>query len=297
MLGSNSGKGIPTTLRTLRLPLNEISEQCAAHIQQSAESRADAPLFPAEFDLVCTGGGLAAFYGGMVSSVLGSLKRRGVMRVDRLYGVSSGALVCACYLGCEAGHTKPVDVYRFYQVFVQQEWLSTAMRQVLDEILPPNVHELADGRLHVTVLEFGRGLLPTRRNISHFPTRDSLLDTIMASTIIPHVTLLSRWHPHGEPDGILWMDGTYVLAPPASSTSPQLFIDQGAVIERLGYPKSWVVQTKDDIFDATLSLPGIKDLARLMADGDELPNGCMRFESGFEPEWDDWDTAKPNPWM
>ena len=38
------------------------------------------------------------------------------------------------------------------------------------------------------------------------------------------------------------------------------------------------MQTLDDNFDANLSVNGIKDLARLMADGDELPHGAMRFE-------------------
>ena len=276
ILGSHPEKGIPRELRTLRLPLNELSELSADAIA-GATKEAVSPLFPRKFDLVCSGGGLCAFYGGMVSSVLGSLKRRGVLSVDKLYGVSSGALVCACYLGCECGFTKPVDIYRCYQIFVQGTWLSISMRQFLDEVLPPDVHERASGRMHVTVLEFRRDrLLPRQRNISWWATRDDFLDTIMASTVIPHVTFPHFFRPASEPD-TAWMDGAFVNAPPPTLASPQLRIEQMAVAERLHYPKKWLVQTTDDNFDVTLGVAALKDIARLMAHGDTLRNGAMEF--------------------
>eukprot|EP00316_Scyphosphaera_apsteinii_P024547 CAMPEP_0119329928 /NCGR_PEP_ID=MMETSP1333-20130426/77059_1 /TAXON_ID=418940 /ORGANISM="Scyphosphaera apsteinii, Strain RCC1455" /LENGTH=317 /DNA_ID=CAMNT_0007339179 /DNA_START=120 /DNA_END=1069 /DNA_ORIENTATION=- len=189
-----SRPGVAQTLRTLRLPLNEISEQSADVIEASFRVQTQ-PLFPRTFDLVVSGGGLCGFYGGTMTSVLGSLKRRGVLQVNKLYGVSSGALVCACYLGCESGFTKPTDIYRCYQIFAGSSWISQGMRQFLDEVLPPNVHKVADGRMFITVTEYRSGCLPRRRTVSSFPTRNFFLDTILASSILPPVTLDHLYRP------------------------------------------------------------------------------------------------------
>ena len=86
---------------SMRLPLDSCSDAAADAIEASAHRS-----HPRAFDLVVSGGGLAAFYGGAVSSVLATLARRGVLEVGLLHGVSSGALVCATFLGCEAGFTK-----------------------------------------------------------------------------------------------------------------------------------------------------------------------------------------------
>ena len=61
--------------------------------------------------------------------------------------MSSGALVCATFLGCEAGFTKLSDMYRCHEIFVHRRpWLSYAMRQFLDESLPLDIHENATAR-------------------------------------------------------------------------------------------------------------------------------------------------------
>lgn len=74
---------------SLRLPIDACSDAAADAIEASAHRS-----HPHAFDLVVSGGGLAAFYGGAVSSVLATLARRGVLEVGSLHGVSSGALVC-----------------------------------------------------------------------------------------------------------------------------------------------------------------------------------------------------------
>ena len=112
---------------SLHLPLDACSDAAADAIEASAHRS-----HPRAFDLVVSGGGLAAFYGGAVSSVLATLARRGVLEVGSLHGVSSGALVCATFLGCEAGHTKLSDMYRCHDIFMglQAELLS-ALTQAL----------------------------------------------------------------------------------------------------------------------------------------------------------------------
>jgi len=185
---------LSNSLSTMRLPL----DACSTAAADAIEATGLGPTVPATFDLVCSGGGLIAFYGGAVSSVLGTLARRGVLRVGQLHGCSSGALICATYLGVEAGYTKLEDIYRCYHIFARARWLSPAMRQFLDECLPADIHERASGRMHITVTEIGHSLLPTRRTISKFATRDDLLDVIMASTIIPGITNPSL---HRTPSG------------------------------------------------------------------------------------------------
>ena len=220
---------------SLRLPIDACSDAAADAIEASAHRS-----HPHAFDLVVSGGGLAAFYGGAVSSVLATLARRGVLEVGSLHGVSSGALVCATFLGCEAGFTKLSDMYRCHDIFMglqeglqerRRPWLSYGMRQFLDESLPPDIHERATGRMHVTVSELlapqegkaRRNLWPRKRVISDFPTREALLDTVMASTIIPGITAP---HPHPTSCGGYQLDGAKVLAPPPSAEAPQLRIEQ-----------------------------------------------------------------------
>jgi len=282
----------------LHLPLNQCSDAAADAICAS-ESRA----FPEHFDLVATGGGLAGFYGGAVSSVLATLKRRGVLQVGELYGVSSGALVCATYLGCESGFMKLEDVYRCHECFVQGKWLSYAMRQFLDECLPPDVHERASGRMHVTVSEMlsAEHLLPRKRVISQFDSRPDFLDAVMASTIIPGITA-PRPHacaPEGGDGGgggaaaavkrvPPWRrgymyDGVRVVAPPPTPQRPQLHIKQMAAAKRLRYPKRWLLKLHDADVDVTLALPALKDTVRLLTQRAPLPHQAMAFVDGITP--------------
>ena len=69
-------------LSSLHLPLDACSEAAADAIEASAGVH-----HPRVFDLVVSGGGLAAFYGGAVSSVLATLARRGVLQAGSLRSV------------------------------------------------------------------------------------------------------------------------------------------------------------------------------------------------------------------
>lgn len=277
---------------SLHLPLDACSDAAADAIEASANRS-----HPRAFDLVVSGGGLAAFYGGAVSSVLATLARRGVLEVGSLHGVSSGALVCATFLSCEAGFTKLSDMYRCQDIFMglqeglqerRRPWLSYGMRQFLDESLPPDIHERATGRMHVTVSELlatqegkvRRNLWPRKRVISHFPTREALLDTVMASTIIPGITAP---HPHPTSCGGFQLDGAKVLAPPPSAEAPQLRIEQMAAARRLRYPKRWLLRTGDADVDVSLAMPALKDVVRLLGEGVQLPRQAMCFEDGSAP--------------
>jgi len=282
-------------MSTLRLPLNACSAAAADAIE-----KCDRRAFPAEFDLAVSGGGLIAFYGGAVSSVLGTLARRGVLRVGRLHGVSSGSLVCATYLGVESGFTEMEDVYRCYQLFARSRTalgLSAAMRQFLDECLPPDIHERASGRMHVTVTELApeRWYWPRRRVISSFASRDDFLDAVMASTIIPGLTSPHPHQPKGRP-GCFWLDGAIVKmpllssiwsakgkGPPSSSDSqahgrrPYLKLNQLSQLLRLRYWPLWILLQRDHDFDTSLVLPAFKDIVRLLVTGERLPWGAMAF--------------------
>lgn len=265
------------TMTTLRLPLDACSDAAAEAIEASSG-------FPDSFDIAASGGGLLAFYGGAVTSVLGTLARRGVIRVGTLHGVSSGALICSTFLGVESGFTRLEDVYRCYQIFARSTTglgLSKAMRVFLDECLPPDIHVRASGRMHVTVTEIGPAnwYVPTRRVISTFATRDEFLDTVMASTIIPGLTSLRLFPPSSRP-GAYWMDGA-VIKMPHASTRPEgrlyLQFNQLRTLARLGYWPLWILLQKDHDFDVSLALPALKDVVRLFAQGERLPWKAMNF--------------------
>lgn len=267
-------------LTSVRLPLDACSEAAADTIEMEGRGQ-----FPKQFDLVASGGGLVAFYGGAVTSVLGTLARRGVLCVGQLHGVSSGALICATYLGVESGYTKMEDVYRCYQLFghAARFSLSSAMRQFLDECLPPDVHVRASGRMHVTVTEIGPqfSYVPTRRVISDFPTRDDFLDTVMASTIIPGLTSLRLHQPRGRP-GAYWLDGAVVKMPclaPGATRPPRPYLKfaQLCTLARLGYRPWWIIFQRDHDFDLHLVLPAIKDVVRLLTQGQSPPYGAIAF--------------------
>ena len=69
-------------LSSLHLPLDACSEAAADAIEASVHRS-----HPRAFDLVVSGGGLAAFYGGAVSSVLATLARRGALEAGSLHGL------------------------------------------------------------------------------------------------------------------------------------------------------------------------------------------------------------------
>ena len=267
-------------MSSLRLPLNECSRSAADAIAAS-----DRSTFPSSFDLVASGGGLVAFYGGAVTAVLGDLARRGIVHVGELHGVSSGALICACFLGVESGFTRMEDVYRCYQLFGRSKWLSPAMRQFLDECLPPDIHVRASGRMHITVTEIGpqHCFVPKRRVVSQFSSREAFLDAVMASTILPGLTSPWLHRPPSRPSA-LWMDGGVVMMPTAMPPPrPYLKLAQLATVLRLGYWPMWILQSSDADFDLHLALPALKDVVRLFR-GERLPFGAMAFsESGRFP--------------
>jgi len=125
-----------------------------------------------------------------------------------------------------------------------------------------------------------RNLWPRKVVISEFRTREALLDTIMASTIIPGITAP---HPHPTSGGGFQLDGVKVLAPPASAEAPQLRIEQMAAARRLRYPKRWLLRTHDADVDVTLAMPALKDVVRLLGEGVQLPHQAMSFQDGSVP--------------
>merc|ERR1712060_1026130 len=101
----------------------------------------------------------------------------------------------------------------------------------------------------ITVTEFGSGCLPRRRTVGRFPSRNFLLDTIMASSTLPPVTLEHLYCP-GDGSGVGWMDGLYVIAPqPETARVPQLLLSQLNMAMRLNYPTRFLWETSDENFD------------------------------------------------
>lgn len=74
------------------------------------------------------------------------------------------------------------------------------LRSGMESILPPNAHELAHNRLHVSITN-----TRTRQNylVSHFPSREDLIKVLLASSFVPIYAGLRPVEYKGQK----WVDG------------------------------------------------------------------------------------------
>jgi hypothetical protein len=122
----------------------------------------------------------------------GAVSRLG-QYVDISQAATSGASAGACSAVLAACGVPAADVSRVAlelshhaRVFERPLGLAGVwgglVREWLDQLLPPDAHARCDGRVHISVLE----VLPWRRRlVRDFSSRQSLIDTVMASAHVP----------------------------------------------------------------------------------------------------------------
>lgn len=228
-----------------------------------------------DLDVVVSGGGTAAFYGGILCPVLASLQSRGIVRLRKLHGVSSGALTCALIIGCESGVTQPDDIYKCSRIFANSRYLSTGARVFLDSVLPDDIHERASNRMHVRLTELRSGRWPRKRIISQYPSRDFFLDVVMASCTLPGVTAARAYRPRDlYPKSARWLDGIDVgplslqrNGPHSRDVSPgtHLVIALNRVPRRMRKPRTQFLRSDDPDFDM-MCVQALKDIVRLFTE-------------------------------
>ncbi|KAG9349349.1 hypothetical protein JZ751_027792 [Albula glossodonta] len=134
------------------------------------------------------------FMGIYQLGVLGAFLRHGqklLQEVQACAGASAGALVATvlvtapdkverckeftCRLASEVRSQKLGAVTPGYDFML-------ALRDGIEDILPPNAHQIAGDRLHISITHSR-----TRRNcmVSHFPSREDLIKVLLASSFVP----------------------------------------------------------------------------------------------------------------
>ena len=184
---------------------------------------------PEPVDVVFGGGGFAGLY---MIGVIQYIRDHNV-RIDRVYGVSVGSMIGAGLI-CGVPIDESLKVYD--QVFFNGFWrrggplsVSVSARRYLDMLLPVDAHIHCSNRLFITINECSGNVLQMKRKlISHFQTRDELLDVITASTWIPGFTapfkLFRRWDAHKNAN-ISCMDGFLPIPPPKYRDRRMILVD------------------------------------------------------------------------
>ena len=166
------------------------------------------------YDVVLPGCGMHAYHWLGHVLAMRVLERRGAMRVRRLYGGSSGAVLAVLY-ACGV----PFDEWRRHYDETRRrlaagEWLADIYRSVLEAVLPADAHERCTGRVVVVLAEVGAAL-PRRAMVTTFETRESLLEHVYASTLIPFVTARA---PYAAAGGRTYVDA--LVMPAVASDVP-----------------------------------------------------------------------------
>ncbi|CAN0093574.1 unnamed protein product [Lampetra fluviatilis] len=155
-------------------------------------------------------GFLGVYHLGAASALL-RCGRRLLGAVDAYAGASAGALAAAVMV--TAPH-RIADCTEFSYKFAEEirsQHLGALtpgfpfmqkLREGIESILPSDAHERAEGRLHVSITS-----ARTRRNrlVSHFSSRDELMQVLLASSFVPGYAGLSAVEYLGEK----WYDGGF----------------------------------------------------------------------------------------
>jgi hypothetical protein len=125
------------------------------------------------------------------------------------------------------------------------------VREFLDELLPPDAHRICTSLVTIVVSCVGLPAIFWREGVSDFPTREALLDAVMASV---HVPILLDGHFFADgPSGKRLLDGSIGLDSTLIAFAPGRTVVMDA---RTALPVGHV-----------LMVPNIDDLRALVEDG------------------------------
>lgn len=125
------------------------------------------------------------------------------------------------------------------------------VREFLDELLPPDAHRICTSLVTVVVSCVGLPAVFWREGVSEFPTREALLDAVMASVHVP-LLLNGNFFADG-PSGKKLLDGSIGLDSTLIDMAPGRAVVMDA---RMALPVGHV-----------LTVPAVDDLRALIDDG------------------------------
>jgi hypothetical protein len=126
-----------------------------------------------------------------------------------LVGASAGSLAAvflACGVGGEGVVRAAFRAVRRHRV--HDRWLGLCgvwkpiVREWLEEVLPHDAHQRCGGRVHILLTT----LWCRTRVVSHFPSREALVDCLLAST---HIPFFMDYRPFCRYDGMLCYDNDW----------------------------------------------------------------------------------------
>lgn len=179
---------------------------------------------PKKINVSFVGAGLHCLYQIGIISYINKLIKNKYFEVDKCYGASSGS-VCAVMFLTTMYNNEPIEKMlefykRIFDLFYKKKLsLAETAVQYLDEMTPANIHEIVNGRLHLTVTK----ILPTgikKESVSHFYSKKDLLDCVRVSCSIIYLTdkSMRKWR------GSYYFDG-FASIIDDSDKVPTLVID------------------------------------------------------------------------
>ncbi|KAJ8255511.1 hypothetical protein COCON_G00193750 [Conger conger] len=154
------------------------------------------------------------FLGIYQLGVLGAVLRHGerlLQAVQACAGASAGALVATVLVTAPDRLEQCKDfTYRFASEVRSQRLgavtpgydFMLSLREGIEEILPPDAHQMAGDRLHISLTNSR-----TRRNrmVSGFASREDLIKVLLASSFVPVYAGINAVEYQGQ----LWIDGGF----------------------------------------------------------------------------------------
>ncbi|XP_065554264.1 omega-hydroxyceramide transacylase-like [Lathamus discolor] len=138
------------------------------------------------FSILFRGCSTLLVYETGVLAALKELSPNMLESASKIYGASSGSLIATFGLcGCDLEKMR----MRFYNDLKTSFWgfhlgrrVINMVKEILDDLLPPNAHQLVAGRLHVIVTRMRdcRSVL-----VSEFASREELIQVLLCSCFIP----------------------------------------------------------------------------------------------------------------
>lgn len=160
-------------------------------------------------NLSFAGCGFLSIYHLGVASALRRHGKKLLKGVRAFAGASSGSLVASVLLTAPGKIEECTEfTYKFAEETRRQPFgaatpgydFMAQLRSGIESILPPNAHELANNRLHVSISN-----IKTRENclVSSFSSREDLIKVLLASSFLPIYAGLKPVEYKGQK----WMDG------------------------------------------------------------------------------------------
>lgn len=138
------------------------------------------------FDLVLSGGGFKGYYHLGLCKILKHFELKNKIKIRHIIGTSTGAISAIIY-ACNINYHKWIESFYKIKENIHKSDLHQTVIEIMREELPPNAHELCNGKIKITTskLTFFGFVEEIHDN---FISKDHLISVLSASIKIPYLT-------------------------------------------------------------------------------------------------------------